>query len=61
MRPDMIIWTLAVAANLLVLAGIAYYMIKAKRWLWSEINKLRGQQEELQRQLARLRRGRGLP
>jgi FkbM family methyltransferase len=52
----MIIWTLAVAANLLVLAGLAYYIIEAKRWLWSEINKLRGAVEELQRQLVAARK-----
>ena len=55
-RTDLIIWILALAANLLLLTGLAYYIIRAKRWLWSEINKLRGQQEELQRQLVAARK-----
>lgn len=52
----MIIWTLAVAANLLLIAGIAYYTIRAKRWLWSEIGKVQCQQEETQRQLVAARK-----
>ena len=52
----MIFWTLAIAANLLLLAGLAYYTIKAKRWLWSEIDNIRRQQEETQRQLVAARK-----
>ena len=52
----MTLWTLSVAANLLLLAGMAHYTIKAKRWLWSEIDKFRGQQEETQRQLVAARK-----
>jgi len=50
------LWTLAVAANLLLLAGFAYYTIEAKRWLWSEIGNIRRQQEEAQRQLVAARK-----
>ncbi len=56
MRTDLVIWTLAVAANLLLLAGLAHYTIRAKRWLWSEIDNVRRQQEETQRQLVAARK-----
>jgi|SRR5262249_2975260 len=49
----MIIWG---AANLLVLAGLAYYTIRGKRWLWSEIGNIRRQFEETQHQLVAARK-----
>src|SRR4051794_9054666 len=52
----MTLWTLSIAANLLLLAGLAHYTIKAKRWLWSEINNIRRQQEETERQLVAARK-----
>jgi len=52
----MTLWTLSIAANLLLLAGLAHYTIKAKRWLWSEIDNIRRQQEETQRQLVAARK-----
>ena len=52
----MIIWTAAAANLLLLLAGLAYYTIQAKRWLWSEIGNGQRQQEETQRQLVAARK-----
>jgi FkbM family methyltransferase len=53
---NMIIWTLVGGANLLLLGGFAYYIIRAKRWLWSEIGNVRWQLEEMQRQVIAARK-----
>jgi FkbM family methyltransferase len=51
-----IIWTLFGGANLLLLAALACYTIRAKRWLWSEIGNVRRQLEETERQLVAARK-----
>jgi FkbM family methyltransferase len=56
MRIETIILACVLATNLLLLAGVAYYSVGAKRWLWSEMAKLRQQQERTQHQLVAARK-----
>lgn len=49
-------WIFALAVNMLLLAALASYTIRAKHWLWSEIEKLGQKLEEAQRQLVAARK-----
>ena len=53
---NMIIWALLGGASLLLLAALAYYTIRTKRWLWSEIGNVRRQLEEMQHQVIAARK-----